>query len=55
MVDGSGRGGFVRHRGSLSAAHWAEEVNYDDRLSGGQHAKLRGLELKLFSGRNWLP
>jgi hypothetical protein len=31
-------------------APWADEVYYDGRLSGGQHAKLRRLELQIFEG-----
>jgi hypothetical protein len=31
-------------------APWADEVHYDGRLSGRQHAKLRRLELQLFEG-----
>jgi hypothetical protein len=35
-------------------APWADEVHYDGRLSGGQYAKLRDLELKLFEGVDYL-
>jgi hypothetical protein len=35
-------------------APWADEVYYDGRLSGSQHAKLRGLELKLFESVDYL-
>jgi hypothetical protein len=31
-------------------APWADEVHYDGRLSRGQYAKLRSLELRLFEG-----